>query len=153
MAESKCDTLVSYDEQRDALMDKINITYNKLFTNYKQLNTSNERDLIPIKNQEKTLENFTEDLLTQLQKSIGLIIEQHKIYEEKQLEYKTNKESISKHEQDIKDFSNSKKAREDTHLSTLDDVKRVRLLHNIYLVINILLLLVSVGILVYVYRK
>lgn len=153
MTESKCDTVLSYDEQRDALMDKINITYNKLFSNYKQLNTGNERDLIPIKNQEKTLESFTEDLLTQLQKSIGLIIEQHKIYEEKQLEYTTNKDSISKHEQDIKDFTNSKKAREDTHYSTLDDVKRVRLLHNVYLVINILLLLVCVGMLVYVYRK
>tara|TARA_B100000242_G_scaffold294084_1_gene274644 strand:+ start:200 stop:661 length:462 start_codon:yes stop_codon:yes gene_type:complete len=153
MSENKCNTLPSYEEQRKALMDKINDTYNKIFSNYQQLNTSNDRDKIPIKNQEQKLEELTEDLLSQLQKSISLIIEQHHIHEAKEKEYQTNKALISKNEQDIKDFKNSKKAREDTHLSTLDDVNKLKLRHTIYLVINIVLLLISVGILVYVYRK
>ena len=63
------------------------------------------------------------------------------------------KHLLSKNEQDIKDFKNSKKAREDTHLATQDDVNKLKFRHTIYLVINIVLLLVSVGILVYVYRK
>lgn len=153
MSESNCNTLPSYDEQRKTLMDKINATYNKIFSNYQQLNTSNDRDKIPIKNQEEKLEDLSEDLLSQLQKSIGLIVEQHHIHEDKKNEYRTNKELISKNEQDIKDFKNSKKARSDTHLSTLDDVKKLKLRHTIYLVINVVLLLISVGILVYVYRK
>ena len=117
------------------------------------MNNSNDRDKIPIKNQEEKLEDLSEDLLSQLQKSIGLIVEQHHIHEDKKNEYRTNKELISKNEQDIKDFKNSKKARSDTHLSTLDDVKKLKLRHTIYLVINVVLLLISVGILVYVYRK
>ena len=75
-------------------MDKINDTYNKIFSNYQQLNTSNDRDKIPIKNQEQKLEELTEDLLSQLQKSISLIIEQHHIHEIKEKEYQTNKALI-----------------------------------------------------------
>lgn len=153
MSENKCNNIPTYEEQRKALMDKIDLTYNKLFSNYQQLSTSNERDQIPIKNQEKKLEDLTEDLLNQLQKSVNLIIEQHHIYKSKQEEHQKNKLSIEKTEQDVKDYSNSKKAREDTHLSTQDDVTNLKFRHNIYLVINIILLLVSAGILVYVYRK
>ena len=74
MSENKCNNIPTYEEQRKALMDKIDLTYNKLFSNYQQLSTSNERDQIPIKNQEKKLEDLTEDLLNQLQKSVNLII-------------------------------------------------------------------------------
>lgn len=153
MSKSKCNSLPSYDEQRKVLMDKINTTYESIFSNYQQLSTSNERDKIPIKNQEAKLEDLTEDLLNQLQRSVGLIIEQHKILEDKKLEHQKNKVSTTKHELDIKDFGNSKKAREDSHLYTLQDVKNLKFRHNIYLVINVLLLLVSVGLLVYIYRK
>lgn len=153
MSEAKCNSLPSYDEQRKKLMNKINTTYESIFSNYQQLSTTNERDNIPIKKQEEKLEDLTEDLLNQLQRSVGLVVEQHKILEEKKEEHKKNKDTIAKHEQDIKDFSNSKKAREDSHLSTLQDVKNLNFRHNVYLVINVLLLLVSVGLLVYVYRK
>jgi len=154
MSEAKCNALPSYEDQRKALMEKINTTYNTIFSNYQQLQTPSDRnDDIPIKKQEAKLEELTEDLLNQLQRSVGIIIEQHKILEEKKDEHKKNKETIAKHEQDIKDFGNSKKAREDSHLSTLQDVKNLKFRHNVYLVINVLLLLISVGLLVYVYRK
>tara|TARA_Y100000389_G_C17402654_1_gene486222 strand:- start:540 stop:1001 length:462 start_codon:yes stop_codon:yes gene_type:complete len=153
MSETKCNSLPSYEDQRKELMEKINTTYESIFSNYQQLSTTNERDNLPIQKQEEKLEDLTEDLLNQLQRSVGIIIEQHKILEDKNEEYKKNKQNIAKHEQDIKDFSNSKKAREDSHLSTLQDVKNLKFRHNVYLVINVLLLLVSVGLLVYVYRK
>lgn len=153
MSEAKCNTLPSYEDQRKALMDKINTTYNSIFSNYQQLSTTNERDKVPIKKQEDKLEDLTEDLLNQLQRSVGLIVEQHKILEDKKNEHLKNKETITNYEQDIKDFGNSKKAREDSHLSTLQDVENLNFRHNVYLVINVVLLLVSVGLLVYVYRK
>lgn len=153
MSETKCNSLPSYEDQRKELMEKINTTYESIFSNYQQLSTTNERDNLPIQKQEEKLEELTEDLLNQLQRSVGIIIEQHKILEDKNEEYKKNKQNIAKYEQDIKDFSNSKKAREDSHLSTLQDVKNLKFRHNVYLVINVLLLLVSVGLLVYVYRK
>ena len=42
MSQSKCNTLPSYDEQREKLMNKINTTYNSIFSNYQQLSTTNE---------------------------------------------------------------------------------------------------------------
>jgi len=153
MSNTTCNNLPSYEEQRQKMLEKIDATYNRLFTNYQQLSTTNERDKIPIQQKEQKLEELTEDLLNQLQNSISLIVEQHNIYEDKQKEYQENKKAIVKAEQAIKDFTNSSKAREDSFKSTQSDVKNLKYRHTVYLVMNIILLLVSAGVLVQAYRK
>ncbi len=152
MSTTECPKLPSYTELRKDKLDKIDKYFGEVLTNYSGLATSSASNVSNLiasyNNQLKTINN---ELINQLNTSLDGLAEQHATLKQKQELYDTNTTLLKNLKQAIKDKTVEESAKAKNASETTQVVDNTKLWHYIFMGVNIALLLINIGLLVYLY--
>jgi len=154
MSTTTCPPLPDYLTLRKQNLTKIQTYYSKLLGEYDGLkgnNMSAAKNLISSYNTQ--LNSAAEGLVDNLNKTLDLITEQHKNLEENQNLVVANRQRLTQLKKDIKNLTVENDARRKNVADTHDSTKTTEYWHIGFLVGNIILLLLAVGILIWLFMK
>jgi septal ring factor EnvC (AmiA/AmiB activator) len=154
MSTTTCPPLPDYLTLRKENLAKIQTYYSKLLGEYDALkgnNMSSAKNLISSYNTQ--LNSAAEGLVDNLNKTLDLITEQHKNLEENQNLVVANRQRLTQLKKDIKNLTVENDARRKNVADTHDSTKNTEYWHIGFLIGNIILLLLAVGILIWLFMK
>lgn len=154
MAQSaSCPALPTYTELRTANLEKINKFYGDILKDYDGLTTTASTANLPklVTSYNSQLKEINKDLIRQLQGGLDGLAEQYETLKSKNKQYDDNYATIKDLKQAIKDreVELSAKSKSASETATLTDSTRTW--HMVFLGLNVALLLINIGILVYLF--
>ncbi len=154
MAQSaSCPALPTYTELRTANLEKINKFYGDILKDYDGLTTTASTANLPklVTSYNNQLKEINKDLIRQLQGGLDGLAEQYETLKSKNKQYDDNYSTIKDLKQAIKDreVELSAKSKSASETATLTDSTRTW--HMVFLGLNVTLLLINIGILVYLF--
>ena len=154
MSTTTCPPLPDYLTLRKENLTKIQKYYNELLKDYSGLKGDNMNAAKPlIASYNTQLNSAAQGLVDNLNKTIDLITEQNTNLEENNKLVVANRQRLTQLKKDIKNLTVENDARRKNVADTHNSTTTTGYWHIGFLVINILLLLVAVGILIWLFMK
>lgn len=152
MAQS-CPNLPTYSELRKANLEKINKFYGDTLRDYEGLATSASTASLPnlVSSYTNQLREINKDLIRQLQGGLDGLAEQYETLKAKNKQYDDNYATIKDLKQAIKDREVELSAKTKSAEETGQLTENMRTWHMVFLGLNVTLLLINIGILVYLF--
>ena len=154
MAQSaSCPALPTYTELRTANLEKINKFYGDVLKDYNGLATTASTANLPnlVTSYNNQLKEINKDLIRQLQGGLDSLAEQYETLKAKNKQYDDNYATIKDLKQAIKDREVELSAKSKSASETAQLTDSTRTWHMVFLGLNITLLLINIGILVYLF--
>jgi hypothetical protein len=154
MAQStSCPALPTYTELRSANLEKINKFYGDILKDYTGLSTTSSISKMPdlVTGYTNQLKEINKDLVRQLQGGLDGLDEQYETMKTKNKQYDDNYATIKDLKQTIKDREVELSAKSKSASETGQLTESTRTWHMVFMGLNITLLLINIGVLVYLF--
>jgi hypothetical protein len=152
-ATAACPALPTYSELRKANLEKINKFYGDTLRDYEGLATAASPANLPnlVSSYNNQLKEINKDLIRQLQGGLDGLAEQYETLKAKNKQFDDNYATIKDLKQAIKDREVEVSAKTKSAEETGQLTESTRTLHMVFLGLNVTLLLINIGILVYLF--
>lgn len=152
-AAAACPVIPTYTELRKSNLEKINKFYSDTLKDYEGLSTSASPSNLPklVSSYNNQLTEINKDLTRQLQAGLDGLAEQYETLKAKNKQYEDNYATIKDLKQAIKDREVEVSAKTKSAVETSQLTESKRTLHMVFMGLNVTLLLLNIGILVYLF--